>query len=960
MLFRKTISALILMLIFLLASLPALAENVNGIIEADTAWTLDQSPYIVTGNIRVAEGATLDIAPGVKVLFRTAPIDSVGYYIQVDGTLRAQGDAENPILFTAEESEATWGCLAFTSTSTTWDEATATGCVLSHCVIEYAGNNQAAAVLCLSASPLIENNTIRYSLSDGISVSGGVQNIVSNLIHHNNRGISLSCWGARVENNYIADNRQGISMGSSIRQIDIRNNTIISSSSEVYGGCLSINLYYNGDPTVDAALGDAVSAARAAAQAAEVAEAEAQAAEAALKDVDPENYLAAADILRGLQTDADKAAKDAATAAGRAEELIAISAEIAAELAADITVSKNNIRNNNEQSNAIAITERDSNANYKLSFKQNNIDNSEGNLSVYVYNWQDRDPDPISMESNWWETTDFAAIDQMVYDFSNDFYLPEVDYLPISAHEIPDAGSDLSYEPVTDGDDDTPDDEDDPDDPDDGDEDLPDQPGVISRDTVWSLDQSPYMITGNILVKKDVTLKIEPGVTVLFKAAPVESVGYFIQVNGVLEARGQDHHPICFTTEDKNIPWGYIAFTETSTPWDETTGTGAVLSHCIIEYAGGSSQSSGGASVICSGASPLIKDNIIRYSTGNAVRVSGGAPQILSNRIHDVSAYGISITSADGLVANNYLMNNPQGIAVNSANSKIEIRNNSVISSSPATYGACLSISLAYHEIPAEIDIHDNHFINSSKEGNAIAITESLSDANDLPEVTRNNIESLEGNLAVYLYNWKQEIPSPISMGDNWWGTTDTDVIDQLIYDSQNDFYLPEAAYAPVAGEKIYGAWSDLLYPPMANAGEDQTVERDMTVTLYGNASFDPDKKMNYQWTQTSGPSVSVSGADTVNPTFVSPAFDPDNAVLTFQLTLKDDRGFYDTDTVSITVTDSVKTERDEGQCFIGTAASASFLPSDRPSFSKGVGRILVLLLLCGTGWLGVLLMRKI
>ena len=38
--------------------------------------------------------------------------------------------------------------------------------------------------------------------------------------------------------------------------------------------------------------------------------------------------------------------------------------------------------------------------------------------------------------------------------------------------------------------------------------------GVVSSDTTWSLTNSPYTVTGNILVASDVTLTIEAGVTV--------------------------------------------------------------------------------------------------------------------------------------------------------------------------------------------------------------------------------------------------------------------------------------------------------------------------------------------------------------------------------------------------------------------------------------------------------------
>ncbi|MBW2183523.1 MAG: hypothetical protein JRF49_06625 [Deltaproteobacteria bacterium] len=93
--------------------------------------------------------------------------------------------------------------------------------------------------------------------------------------------------------------------------------------------------------------------------------------------------------------------------------------------------------------------------------------------------------------------------------------------------------------------------------------------------------------------------------------------------------------------------------------------------------------------------------------------------------------------------------------------------------------------------------------------------------------------------------------------------------------------------------------------PPLPNAGPDQTVNADDTVTLDGSSSFDPDPQdpnpgpLTYSWTQTAGTSVALSDADTANPTFTAPNVDE---TLTFQMTVTDDEGNSDTDSVDINV----------------------------------------------------------
>jgi lysophospholipase L1-like esterase len=101
---------------------------------------------------------------------------------------------------------------------------------------------------------------------------------------------------------------------------------------------------------------------------------------------------------------------------------------------------------------------------------------------------------------------------------------------------------------------------------------------------------------------------------------------------------------------------------------------------------------------------------------------------------------------------------------------------------------------------------------------------------------------------------------------------------------------------------------------PTANAGPDQTVGRDVTVTLDGSGSSDSDGTIaSYAWSQTAGTGVGLSDATAQSPTFTSPA-DIAGGVLTFSLTVTDDDGATSTaDTVDITVSANEAPTADAG-----------------------------------------------
>ena len=97
---------------------------------------------------------------------------------------------------------------------------------------------------------------------------------------------------------------------------------------------------------------------------------------------------------------------------------------------------------------------------------------------------------------------------------------------------------------------------------------------------------------------------------------------------------------------------------------------------------------------------------------------------------------------------------------------------------------------------------------------------------------------------------------------------------------------------------------SNVNTPPTAHAGGDQTVNEGTTdIQLNGTGSADPDgDTITYLWSQTQGPTVTLSSSTSASTTFDAPLINSTQAILTFSLTVNDGAVDSTPDTVDITV----------------------------------------------------------
>jgi parallel beta-helix repeat protein len=167
--------------------------------------------------------------------------------------------------------------------------------------------------------------------------------------------------------------------------------------------------------------------------------------------------------------------------------------------------------------------------------------------------------------------------------------------------------------------------------------------GDITQDTVWTLIDSPFVVSKNITVYQNVKLTIEPGVEVRFGGS------FSITVEGVLDATGTPNSAITFTS-NKDQPqagdWDTIKFNGT---------TPSTLAYCVLKYA------TNGMTIENSNVE--IKNSEVSFSYQNGIAVSNGTANIQNSRISDNLVNGIYVTgNSQVTVQNNTVEANANGV----------------------------------------------------------------------------------------------------------------------------------------------------------------------------------------------------------------------------------------------------------------------------------------------------------
>jgi parallel beta-helix repeat protein len=381
--------------------------------------------------------------------------------------------------------------------------------------------------------------------------------------------------------------------------------------------------------------------------------------------------------------------------------------------------------------------------------------------------------------------------------------------------------------------------------------------GIISSDTTWTEANSPYIVTGNVLVEENVNLTIQPGVTVKFNK------NLYLKIEGTFNAIGMESKMINFTSKEttpKRGDWGELTFTEKSER--------SIFNYCIIEYS---------ESVMHNACPDIIINNCIIRNNYHGINIENGNQRsqvinnlfsnnywgidiknsndeviIKNNTFINNSEWGIILTSIHGTISNNYFFNNGQlfrkdfgAISTNRNFNQTYIINNKIINNSVGikTFN---SLDVIFNNLIKENDfgINVDSFYGSMYQNNISNNYVGISIIDTKQGSIKNNNIIQNSNNSVVVENAKD-----VDLKSNWWGTNSSGEIDNGIFDYYDDFELGKVIYKPYLQSPVIIYFNGTNHRPIANAGLNLNAKINQNIKFDASNSSDPDgDPLLYKW----------------------------------------------------------------------------------------------------------------
>lgn len=317
---------------------------------------------------------------------------------------------------------------------------------------------------------------------------------------------------------------------------------------------------------------------------------------------------------------------------------------------------------------------------------------------------------------------------------------------------------------------------------------------AINTSATWTTAGSPYILTGNVIIESGATLTIQPGVTVDFG-------NYQIQVNGVLVAQGSSNNVIVFSGDGNS---------STSVVFDSSS-YGSIISYvnfyavCVNVQLGSptisfnyfASDPTQTPTITVNSGSPAINNNIINMVSKDGIDVEGGSATISGNVIDgsdlNEGIYGIYVASSGyAQISENDITGCYSGIW---AVGQSDIQRNNIMNN--VNDGVCSQNPDSTIESNAIADnlcgVSGEGFIeNNTITSNSVGLWSPSG------TIQYNNIYNNYNSSGGYTQNIHLTNSANLVAINNWWGSTDTQAINQTIWDYKDDpTYLGLVFFVP-------------------------------------------------------------------------------------------------------------------------------------------------------------------
>lgn len=363
--------------------------------------------------------------------------------------------------------------------------------------------------------------------------------------------------------------------------------------------------------------------------------------------------------------------------------------------------------------------------------------------------------------------------------------------------------------------------------------------GQIRNNTTWTKAGSPYICNGLIEVAPNVTLTIEPGVKVELDLGL--NIYGFLYLNATsndsihIYAKNQQSNNVTYIKFDDSallnatIDTYYIKYCRFSRIqlWFEDHAMSLEVSHSNFDANYGGITWAGR-----DGTTFSVHDNYI--SSWIFCGYSSKWPRLdkieiynnVFNKCYSSPALYLQFYCDSTYIRNNIFTNTPRCIQFRAVTTA-DISNN-VFSGNEIGIDAITSSDVEYH-------ITENVFTNNKKalrfgsnaHGNAYMKHNSIynneygigvNEAGNVPLYNETKLfldsNCIQNNKIAGLY-WVAK--NDYSIGANWWGTTDTNIIDSAIFDNKDDFKTGKISYQPFL---TLTSPNCKTYTPPTNVGE--------------------------------------------------------------------------------------------------------------------------------------------